>query len=256
MSTKLTIVIPTWNNPKMLKGCLESLFHHTQYSFNVVLVDNGCSGVVKSTIKKERKDLISVIEPGENLGWMRAHNKALESCDTEYYCMLNDDVIFVPGQQDFWDRLIIHLENGAGAVGPSSNFVSGCQNIHITDIPDVCDTTLLIGFCMVLKTEVLKGVGGLDSDLPGGDDFDLSIRLRNAGYPLRVERRAYLHHIGQQTGTRLFGSDWDSAWSQEVTNNAIIAKHGALQWEKCLMAYWTYPEDIKNSTPLLEEVAA
>jgi|TARA_R100000306_G_C4361385_1_gene135443 GT2 family glycosyltransferase len=262
MSTELTIVIPTWNNPEMLKRCLESLCFNTKYSFNIVLVDNGGDGVVKRTIKSESKGLISVIEPNENLGWMRAHNKALESCDTQYYCMLNDDVLFIPGQQDFWGRLIRHLEQGAGAVGPSSNFVSGCQNIHLTNIPDVCDTTLLIGFCMVLKTEVLKDVGGLDADLPGGDDFDLSIRLRKAGYPLRIDRRAYLHHIGQQTGTRLFGEGWDSDWSQEVTNNAIIEKHGALNWEKCLRAYWTYPEGgeeeslvgSENGTTLLEEV--
>ena len=45
----------------------------------------------------------------------------------------------------------------------------------VLNTPDVIETSLLIGFCMLLETEFFKSIGGADETLPGGDDFDLSI---------------------------------------------------------------------------------
>ena len=243
MKDLLTVVIPTWNNLEMLKACLESLFQNTQYPLKVIVIDNGCKGEVKNSLSGASESLVEVLEPKENLGWMRAHQLALDSCDTPYYCMLNDDVVFIPGHIDFWRKLTSHLQGDIAAVGPGSNFVAGSQNVLRVNIPPICDSSLLIGFCMVLKTDIFKEIGGPDSDLPGGDDLDISIRLRKAGYGLRIDRTAYLHHIGQQTGTRIHGADWDSDWSQEVTNNALMAKHGASDWHDCILAFWSYPKE-------------
>mgnify|MGYP005814113535 FL=1 len=253
MKELLTIVIPTWNNPDMLRLCVESLFVHTKFPFKVIIVDNGCKGEVKASLPEESKNYVEVLEPDTNLGWSSAHMLALEECDTKFYCMLNDDVVFIPGQPDFWRKLTGHLVDDVAAVGPSSNFVAGNQSIQNNRAHIVCDSSFLIGFCMVIHTDIFREVGGLDPSLPGGDDLDLSIRLRKAGYVLRVEKRAYLHHYGQQTGTRIHGDNWDSKWSQEVTNNALIAKHGIKLWQDCFLSGWKYPDDWKVGEPQASE---
>ena len=84
MKNLLTIVIPTWNNRDMLKVCIESLFLYTSYPFEVIIIDNGCDGEVAKSLPEESKKYIRVIEPEEKLGWMKAHNLALESVDTPY----------------------------------------------------------------------------------------------------------------------------------------------------------------------------
>ena len=253
MKDLLTIVIPTWNNLNMLKSCVESLFLYTLYPFKLVIVDNGANGEVKAAIESASEGSVEVLEPKENIGWMGAHNLALETCDTPYYCMLNDDVLFIPGQVVFWRTLLGHMRGDVAAVGPGSNFVAGNQAIHHTHVPAVCNSSFLIGFCMVLDSSIFKEVGGLDASLPGGDDLDLSIRLRSAGYNLRVDKRAYLHHHGQQTGARIYGADWDSSWAQEVTNNALIAKHGVKLWQDCILAHWERPESRDADEPVARD---
>ena len=83
---------------------------------------------------------------------------------------------------------------------------------------------------MVLRSKQLREMGGLDEELPGGDDLDVSIRLSQNGYKLIAERGSYHHHIGQQTGKRVFEGYWDSEIHQEKTMNAIIRKHGFTDW--------------------------
>ena len=156
--------------------------------------------------------------------------------DTEFVCCLNDDVVFIPGHRKFWRELLNPFKFAeVGATGPSSNFVMGGQNIFQVDLPLIYPTTLLIGFCMVLRTSLIKEIGGWDEKLPGGDDLDVSIRVRDSGNELFVVRSAYLHHVGQQTGPKV-RPGWDNLEHQEQTNNALIRKHGVRKWYECFQA--------------------
>ena len=241
MTPLITIAIPTWNNLEQLEWCIDSLFKYASYSFNVVVVDNGGKGEVEKLLSA--KDYaIKVITSDKNLGWMGAINLVLEDCNTEYFCMMNDDVVFTPSSQMFWPKLIEHFKDDTvGAVGPCSNFVSGPQSLMAQDTSIIVNATTLIGFCSLVRTGLIQQLGGLDESLPGGDDFDLSIRIREAGYHLRVDKTAYLHHFGQQTGNRVYKNFWDSSWHQELVNNALIKKHGINSWLKSFYMGWYEP---------------
>lgn len=241
MTPLITIAIPTWNNLEQLEWCIDSLFKYASYSFNVVVVDNGGKGEVEKLLSA--KDYaIKVITSDKNLGWMGAINLVLEDCNTEYFCMMNDDVVFTPSSQMFWPKLIEHFKDDTvGAVGPCSNFVSGPQSLMAQDTSIIFNATTLIGFCSLVRTGLIQQLGGLDESLPGGDDFDLSIRIREAGYHLRVDKTAYLHHFGQQTGNRVYKNFWDSSWHQELVNNALIKKHGINSWLKSFYMGWYEP---------------
>lgn len=238
----LTIAIPTYRNYQQLRWTLESLLRYTEYPYQIVVVNNGGpddDDLVRRLCASMSFPDIAVLTPGENLGWMAAHNKVLEDCDTPFYCMLNDDVTFPPNSHTFWRGLLEWFGlPDVGAVGPGSNFVAGPQSILTMDPPPVFESSYLIGFCCLFRTEVLKAVGGLDASLPGGDDLDWSIRLRRAGYRLIGDKNHYLHHFGQQTGKRLKGEAWDSQASQEETNKALIRKHGLAAWYDCFTGGW------------------
>jgi len=247
----LTIAIPTLNNMQQLDWCIRSLFMYTEFPYRVVLVNNHppasaqLDGYVSGSSVGE---LLTVRHMERNVGWIGGINAALEECDTELFCMLNDDVMFLPGHNTFWRLLWEGLEDPAvGAVGPCSNFVAGCQSLMNLTVPGVVNVRLLIGFCLMTRTAVLKDLGGLDGHLPGGDDLDLSIRLVKAGYQLLLRRDCYLHHFGQQTGKRLFGEQWDSQDQQEATNNALIRKHGVDAWYRVIDPVWSYTQGtVKN----------
>ena len=234
MDKILTIQIPTYRNIKQLSDCLTSLMNFVEYPFKVVVINNdplnSSREILESAVMSSPVDNLEVIHASTNLGWMAAHNLALKQCDTQYVMLANDDLVFMPYDHGFLRRLMRPFSNeNVGAVGPISNFVMGSQNLWNLKLPTQHTTTLLIGFCVVIRSKVLMDIGGLDETLPGGDDFDWSIRIRDAGYDLVVDRTCYVHHIGQQTGRRV-RRDWDNFHHQDLTINSLVRKHGVKKW--------------------------
>lgn len=227
----LTIAIPTYRSPEVLANCIASLFTNTDighFDVKVVVVNNGDSPITNIG----RGKTIDVYDAGRNLGWMRAVNHVLDRAESQYFCMMNDDLLFVPGSDQFWTKLTSVLaREEVGHVGPSSNYVSGFQNAWWHTPWQRVECGYIIGMLAVLDTSLLQELGGLDDKLPGGDDLDLSIRVRNRGYKGVAVRDAYVHHIGSQTGKREQADYWDSQRHQAETYNAIMKKHG-------IKAYW------------------
>lgn len=233
----ITMVIPTYNSPEVLRTMLTSLRTNTDWELGqrgrVILVNNGDK-------LPFTPDVDMLIEAGSNLGWMGGVNAGLKEADTEFFCMANDDLLFPPNAWSFWSKLkdgFRQFDSGApvGGVAPSSNYVSGCQNAFWHTEASEVEAPYLIGMLAMYQTELLKKLGGLDESLPGGDDLDLSIRVRDAGFRLVCCRGAYVHHIGSQTGRREQPDYWDSQKHQTETMNALIRKHGMKKWYDCWM---------------------
>lgn len=243
MKPTLTIAIPTWHNARQLSDCLSTLINYTKFPFKVLVIDNGLDEVMEKS-SKAWPDNVEYVAPKENLGWIGGINLGLELCDTPLFCMMNDDVMFLPSNTGFWQELTSHfLDDTVGIVGPSSDFIAGTQTI--TCITPLCfNTSAIMGVCIVTKTEFLREIGGLDETLPGGDDFDLCARVEKAGKIVRVDKRAFLHHIGQQSGRKKQGAYYDSLEHQEEVKNAIAAKHGMKAWAKAYA--FSVQEDIRE----------
>lgn len=235
MNPVLTILIPTYRNPQVLQHCLHSLLLNTEFPYKIVVLNNDPNPAMGAYLEKLIASLsfphIKVRHLGGNKGWMGALNAGMEDVDTPLVCCLNDDVVFIPGQREFW-RKLCHLfgDDRVAAVGPSSNYVMGSQSIFFPNLAPAFQAKFLIGFCMVLRTDRLREVGCWDENLPGGDDLDLSIRLRKKGYDLICQREAYLHHIGSLTGNAVHQGYWNSDLQTDRSNNALIRKHGLKAW--------------------------
>lgn len=231
------IIIPTYDNLYQLNDCIQSMvMTRTDYPLNIIVVNNG----------QAKLDLNipcgKVIEAEENLGWIGGLREGLKHSTAKYVLFANDD-IFIPRSSDKWLTNMVRemeLYSGIGAIGPASNIVMGIQNIWKILPSNIYNTTFLIGFCMLVRREALDKAGGVQDMEYGGDDLDLSIRLRKAGYTLLVKRDIFVYHHGFQTGNRLFGGpDKANGWnSREMTDNVnmeLIRKHGFLMWRETLL---------------------
>ena len=125
---------------------------------------------------------IEVIHAGKNLGWEGGLKLGLEKSDSEFVLFCNDDIV-IPQSSFLWlENMLQHFGNPKClAVGPASNCVMGLQSIFWDTGVASFKTTYLIGFFMLVRRSALELAGGIDDELPGGDDLDLSIRLRKAG---------------------------------------------------------------------------
>ena len=98
----------------------------------------------------------------------------------------------------------------------------------------------MIFCCVLLRRDNLIEVGGIDTTLPGGDDFDMSIRMKKAGKKILIAPECFLIHHAFKTGTRVKGDHtkpmgWNSQEMSDNTNRALIQKHGFKTWLDLIM---------------------
>lgn len=226
---EVAIIVPTMDNRAFLEPMLASLLENTMgINYHVYVVNNGapdsCDWIEDSPI--------GVLQGGGNVGWERGLQLGLDISGAPLVLFLNDDTLFLRTQRDWLARLVADLDDPTvAAAGPSSNTVAGPQSTTQQLPAPRYRARYLIGFCLLVRRSALDQVGGIDTTLPGGDDIDLSIRLRQAGYTLVCDRRSFVYHYGFRTGERVHGDrtvpgGWNSPQMIAATRDTLIAKHG------------------------------
>ncbi len=234
---QVSIIIPSMDNIQYLRPCLLSLIETRQgdTTAHIYVVNNGHPNSC-DWIDPQHKMITVLQTGGKNLGWEGALQLGLESTKAPFVVFLNDDTIFPYSSKGWLNVMLRHFyDPKVAAVGPTSNMVMGLQNMLAQTDLNVFTTTFLIGFCMLVRRSALEEVGGVDQTLPGGDDLDLSIRFRKAGYKILVDKHVFVFHYGSQTGNKLYGDHridggWNSPTFTEKTNLALIKKHGFRWW--------------------------
>ena len=165
-----------------------------------------------------------------NLGWIGGCNFALEKMeDCDYVVLVNDDIL-MPAVCDWCENMVNVMEDNLtiGAVGPVTNNAMGWSRIAPFNctLKRPIEVPYLAFFMVMLRTEAIRKVGLLDKDLPGGDDLDYCLRLRENGYKIAITPNVFVWHYYAQTGKKLYGNYWDSEEHTEKINNALIRKHG------------------------------
>ncbi len=216
----VSIVMLTYNQLDDTKLCVESLFKHTSdVNYELIFVDNGSTKddtiAYLDNLKKEHKN-IKTIYNKENLGFACANNQGIELAEGDYVLLLNNDVILTDG----WLSRMINIaesDSKIGVVAPCTNHASGRQVVTFAGteeddegIQKFAKETLLkkagnwisvsriIGFCMLIKREVLFKVGVLDEMFgPGGyEDYDYCMRVKHENYDIVIALDTFIFHIG------------------------------------------------------------
>lgn len=227
------VIIPTYNGNQYLIPCVRSIIHVSD-NVHVYVVNNG----EKENMIGLSGPKVTVLQQERNLGWEGGLKAGLAVAKEEFIVFMNDDTLIPLTSKNWLDDMLVYFKDPKiAAVGPSSNCVMGSQSIFAEIPPNqsVLKSTFLIGFCMMVRRSALESVEGVDDSLPGGDDLDLSIRFRQKGYDLLIDRNTYVYHHGFKTGERVNGGPnevggWNSVAMTEKTNFALINKHGLRTW--------------------------
>lgn len=226
----IDIIIPSFNNWEYLGPCLQSILAHrtTPGLAHIIVVNNGHRESVPESVRTENTE-ITVLDPGENLGWEGGLKLGLQHSKSPFVVLMNDDT-YIPYSSAGWLLQLLQrfADPKVAAVGPASNCVMGTQNIFVSPGANlVSEVTFLIGYCVAVRRDMLDHVGGIDDSLPyHGDDLDLSMRFRKAGFKLICDKSIFVYHHGFKTGGREHGAQWNSAAMTERTNHHLIRRHG------------------------------
>jgi GT2 family glycosyltransferase len=207
----VSIIIINYNSEQYLKNCVESIIANTNGPFEIIVVDNNSSDMSLNYLFKTKTIAIRLIKNQENLGFAWACNQGLENARGEYLVTMNPDVL-VP--KNWLARLIWQLNNNANTlvIGPKGIGIGGRQSpgpLSFSSCLAAADrkfaqkyhqyskrTKYLIGCLLLFDHRFLKKIGNFDENLSlGADDFDMSLRVRQAGYELRVAYDVLIKHF-------------------------------------------------------------
>ncbi|CAF1747197.1 Putative glycosyltransferase EpsH [Bacillus subtilis] len=215
---KTSIIVLTYNQLALTKQCLESIWKHTNNDcIEVIVIDNGSHDGTRDYLKQITS--IKAIFNKTNEGFAKACNQGLEVASGDNILFLNNDTIVTNQWLEPMIKLL-YQDDKIGMVGPVSNYVSGPQQVPVnyTNVEEIEDFSRLyclqqrgrskavlrlVGFCLLVKKKVLDEVGGFDERFVGGsfEDDDLSLRVLQAGYQLKIALDSFVHHHGHATFT-------------------------------------------------------
>lgn len=208
-----SIIILTYNKLEYTKLCIESIRKFTTSgTYEIIVVDNKSSDETKSWLIKQLD--IKAIYNTQNVGFPIGCNQGIEIATGDNILLLNNDVIVTPNWLENLNTALCSDEK-IGAVGAITNSCSNAQQIAVTynNIDELINFSSmlnksnssnweyrlkLVGFCYLIKKEVLTSIGLLDPLFTPGnyEDDDLSIRIIKAGYNLLLCKDTFIHHFG------------------------------------------------------------
>jgi len=96
-----SIVIPTFNNYKYLKLCLESINNNSSYKHEIIVHSNDGSDGTNEYLKKNK---IKYSYSESNVGLCTSINEAVKISTTNYILYSHDDMYFCPD----WDKVLLN----------------------------------------------------------------------------------------------------------------------------------------------------
>jgi polysaccharide pyruvyl transferase CsaB len=214
---KASIIIVTYNNIRLNRLCLESLYGRTEWpNFEVIVIDNASADGTPQYLMEAKATLpnLSVILNDENLGFAAGNNLGLKQAGGEYLVLLNNDTVLTRG----WLSALIrhlHADPGIGIIGPVTNEIGNEAKVEVgyqqleempawaANFVRANDSRLfainvLAMFCVAMRSEVFAQIGTLDESFQIGmfEDDDYTRRVRDAGYKIICASDSFIHHAG------------------------------------------------------------
>lgn len=227
---KVSIVIINFNTKKLITDCIDSVIKNTKCNFNIIVADNSTRTEEKYISNNSLVKVINI----QNNGFGNACNEGMKAADGDFYLMLNSDTIVHEGAID---RCLEYISShdDVGAIGcktllkdgsldhnckrglptPSASlyYFLGLDKKHpdspkyaryhatYLDENKINTVEVLSGSFMMLRTSLIKKIGGFDEDyFMYCEDVDLCCRIAKNGYKLIYLPTASITHLKGQSG--------------------------------------------------------
>jgi O-antigen biosynthesis protein len=255
------IIVLTYNKLELSKEFFKSL-EAVDLPLRIIAIDNASSDntpdYLKSLKNSDKRRFECVFNP-KNLGFVGGMNQGLSMCSSDYICLANNDIIFTKD----WLSEIIYLFDkyqDIGLINPNSNTLgarpdsgqtieSFAGSLEKKYKGIFVEMPFCIGFCMVLRKNLLDKAGGLSPKYAPMffEDTDFSKKAVKAGYRIGLAKGAYVWH-----------KEHGSFKNKSRESESIFRKNKKIfqeKWGRILRIAWiagSYDEMLDNLTKAIE----
>ncbi len=229
----LSVVIVSYNTVDLLPACIESLLAQ-EVDIQIIVIDNASTDATVDMLRHRCYRDLELVANRENVGFARACNQGLRSSRAGLVLFLNPDTVVQPGCfAAIFDYMTANP--GIGLAGtaildpdmrphPSVEYdYPGHHYVRdeLAGLPG--DIAWLLGASLVGRTALLQEIGGFDEDFfLYGEDIDLGLRMRKAGYPLGFIPKARVVHLEGQSERRASAAE---VFARKIRAELLFFEH-------------------------------
>jgi GT2 family glycosyltransferase len=183
--TTISIVIPVYNPPReFLEQCVASVLEQTATNWQLIISNDGSTKqeVIDYLIELgETNNPQIIILNNANGGISAAINAGLDKATGEYFGMLDhDDTLDVRCIEEFSKSIQVNnhpeaIYSDEDKINPSNEHSGLYCKPDFS--PELLLTQMYLCHFTIWKTQMVKDVNGLRSEMDGAQDFDLALRL-------------------------------------------------------------------------------
>ncbi len=138
--TKVTVIQVVYNNRRFIEPVFSAIFKQSFKDFQVVAVIAGNEDGSKELLKEKFPQVI-IIDPGYNLGFAAGHNLVFKEYPSEFYQLVNPDLIL---EQDYIEEMLKAFDD------PKVGAATG--KLYQADRQDIEDNTIKPRIDKILDT--------------------------------------------------------------------------------------------------------
>ncbi|WP_152513773.1 glycosyltransferase family 2 protein [Sinorhizobium meliloti] len=210
---RVSVVIPCYNYGHYLRQCVDSVTRNQAgVEVEVIIVDDKSTddsvAVARSIADRDKR--VRLILHEQNKGHIATYNDGLDAANGEFVLLLSADDLATPGALTRAAELLV-AESSVGAVYGNAIHFSGELPASRTAgrtwiiwsgvdwLRDRCRTgyNVVASPEVVMRTSVLRTIGGYRADLPHAGDFEMWLRtsaVSDIGFLVDVDQAYYRHH--------------------------------------------------------------
>lgn len=211
----IDVIVPVYNALSQTERCIASILAKTTLPYRLILVNDGSEEFVSERLREitSLHDEVLLLENPANIGFVKTVNRGLEleldSYRAGFKVILNSDTVVTEGWLEKLSRCF-HSSDDIGIACPLSN---NAENLSIQipsgenyqsiaailsryDFENYPDVTTAVGFCMAIRTELLRELGGFDLIFsPGyGEESDYHFKTICRGYRSVLVPNCFIYH--------------------------------------------------------------
>jgi len=218
MPIEVSVIVPTYDRPQDLEACLNSLALQSlgRDRFEVLVVDDGSPPSTAEVVQaaRERTDLNLRYFRQANRGPAAARNLGVDQAATDLVAFTDDDCRPDVSWLAELLRALPDDGNCAGVGGETVRLRDTLTGRYIDEIgmlrPHIRGGPgdYLVTANALFRRGCLKAVGGFEPEFrwAGGEDVELSARLRSHGYRLIATRTALVRHNHRDRVNELYAT--------------------------------------------------
>ena len=237
-----SIIVPVYNRPGEVKELLDSLSAQTVKPFELLIIEDGSKERCDHLLDHYRSFFTIHYYYKENSGRSETRNYGMQRAAGDYLLFFDSDVILPP---TYFEKLEAEMASdyadcfgGPDAADSSFSDMQKAVNHAMTSfwttggirggkavMEKFCPRTFNMGF----SKKVYDTVGDFKDMM--GEDIDLSIRIRNAGFKIRLIRDVFVYHKRRVDLRRFYKqvNNFGQAriWLQLIHPGSLKAVHAA-----------------------------